>query len=246
MNHWKRMLPLFILTLIAFACESQTQGGADKAVVLPAASGPANLGPDGVIDIEKVDDSLDNRGLAEATFAGGCFWCTEAVFERVEGVEAVYSGYTGGGEIDPTYEQVSSGATNHTEAVRVYYDSTVVDYRTLLEVFFATHDPTQLNRQGPDVGPQYRSGVFYHDEQQRRLAEAYRDELQQSGKYDRLIVTEITPLDVFYKAEAYHQNYYEQEYPPNAGYVRSVTRPKVEKFVKEYPQLLKERYRAGN
>ncbi|NJO03199.1 MAG: peptide-methionine (S)-S-oxide reductase MsrA [Bacteroidia bacterium] len=169
-------------------------------------------------------------GLAVATFAGGCFWCVEAVFERVEGVDRAVSGYSGGKEKNPTYEAVGGGLTGHAEAVQVYYDPEVVTYEELLEIFFATHDPTQLNRQGPDVGRQYRSAVFYHDEEQQKLVEAYVKKLEESGKFSNPIVTQRVPFETFYDAEDYHQDYYEHH--PENPYVISVTKPKVEKFKK--------------
>ena len=236
---------LFFLFLIPFlaGCSdtpadtagNRTVAPVQKTVDLPEA-------PDGVVDIETVDDRYDEQGLGEATFAGGCFWCTEAVFERVDGVKAVVSGYAGGSLDNPTYEQVSSGATDHAESIRVYYDTSVIDYPTLLEIFFASHDPTQLNRQGPDVGPQYRSAIFYQDEAQRLQAEGFLKAKRNAGEYDRPIVTELNFLETFYKAEAYHQGYYDRH--PNELYIRRVSRPKVEKFMKEYEHLLKERYRA--
>lgn len=185
---------------------------------------------------------LDTRydSLAKAYFASGCFWCTEAVFERVRGVADVRSGYTGGPEENPTYEQVSNHQTGHAEAVVVYYDPEVVSYEQLVEFFFASHDPTQVDRQGPDVGKQYRSGIFYLDEAQRRTAEAYKQQLDASGKYNRPIATEITAAGPFYLAEDYHQDYYARN--PNQPYVYNVSRPKVEKFEKEYAQYLKPEY----
>jgi peptide-methionine (S)-S-oxide reductase len=174
----------------------------------------------------------------KAYFASGCFWCTEEVFERVRGVEAVYSGYTGGEKVNPTYQEVGAGLTNHAEAVVVYYDPAVVSYELLLKFFYASHDPTQVNRQGPDVGRQYRSGVYYLNEQQRELATAYQAELDASGKYNKPIATEIAPAGAFYLAEAYHQDYYPNH--PENPYVQRVSRPKVEKFTREFPDYLKE------
>jgi peptide-methionine (S)-S-oxide reductase len=233
------LIPLLVMTGCADSPAEATQNRS-----APPAPGATDLpeAPAGVVDIETVDERYDSLGLAEATFAGGCFWCTEAVFERVEGVEAVVSGYAGGSLENPTYEQVSSGATDHAESIRVYYDPAVIDYPTLLQVFFASHDPTQLNRQGPDIGPQYRSAIFYHDEEQRRQAEAFLSEQRAAGKYERPVVTELNPLKAFYKAEAYHQGYYDLH--PNEAYIRRVSRPKVEKFMKEYPHLLKEKYKV--
>ncbi len=176
-------------------------------------------------------------------FASGCFWCTEAVYERVQGVIDVVSGYTGGTKRNPTYREVSYGQTNHAEAVRVVYDPEIVTYKELVEFFFASHDPTQLNRQGPDVGKQYRSGIFYKNEDEAAVARGVKNELDNSGKYSKPIVTEITPYSKFWMAEDYHQNYYEIH--PNDSYIRSVSRPKVEKFMKEYKDKLKPEYKKG-
>ncbi|MEL6560851.1 MAG: peptide-methionine (S)-S-oxide reductase MsrA [Bacteroidota bacterium] len=181
------------------------------------------------------------EGMEVATFAGGCFWCTEAVFERVKGVESVVSGYSGGKELNPTYYQVGSGRTGHAEAIQIIYDPKVVSYDNLLEIFFATHDPTTLNRQGPDVGPQYRSAVFYHNDGQKKAAAKYVNKLSSSGKFSNKIVTQRVPYLNFYEAEDYHQDYYEIN--PNQGYIVQVTRPKVNKFIKQYPQYLKDKYK---
>ncbi len=168
-----------------------------------------------------------------ATFGGGCFWCTEAAFEEIAGVESVTSGYAGGDVEDPTYEQVCNGDTGHAEVVQVGYDPDVVSYDELLEVFFAVHDPTTLNKQGPDVGEQYRSAVFYHDESQREATEAFVDELEAAGAYGGDdIVTEISPLETFYEAEAYHQNYYEKN--PSQGYCVVNVEPKVKKVREKF------------
>ena len=183
---------------------------------------------------------LDYQELDTATFAGGCFWCTEAYFERVEGVKKVISGYSGGTTPNPTYQEVSAGRTNYAEAVEVYFDPNEVSYQTLLQVFFATMDPTQLNRQGPDIGEQYRSVVFFHDQQQQNLAQEYIQKLSESGKYNKPIVTKVQPYERFYVAEDYHQDYYELN--PRDPYVRQVARPKVEKLEKEYQELLKPEY----
>ncbi|QSE98053.1 peptide-methionine (S)-S-oxide reductase MsrA [Fulvivirga lutea] len=179
--------------------------------------------------------------LDTAYFASGCFWCTEAVFERVKGVVDVVSGYAGGDRPNPTYQQVSAGITNYAEAVRIAYDPEVVSYKQLIEFFYASHDPTQLNRQGPDVGKQYRSEIYFQNDEEKKLAEARKEYLDQSGKYDSKVVTLITPYTNFYEAEDYHQNYYELH--PNQPYVYSVSRPKVEKFMKEYKEFLKEDYK---
>lgn len=176
-------------------------------------------------------------GLAVATFAGGCFWCTEAYFERLQGVKRVVSGYAGGGEQNPTYEQVSYGRTGHAEGVQVYFNRDEVSYQELLEVFFATHDPTTLNRQGPDVGKQYRSVVFYHNQEQQRQAQQYMRELTDAGTYKNKIVTQLVPFTKFWEAEDYHQDYYINN--PDDPYVQRVARPKVLKFEDTFRSRLK-------
>lgn len=172
-----------------------------------------------------------------ATFANGCFWCTEAIFEELDGVLSAVSGYTGGETIDPSYKEVCSGNTGHAECLQITYDTTKISFDELLEVFWQTHDPTTLNRQGADVGTQYRSGIFYHTEEQRIKAEAYKAELDKSGAFDRPIVTEITPFTVFYPAEDYHQQYYELNGNSNP-YCRVVIQPKLEKFRKVFKDKL--------
>jgi peptide-methionine (S)-S-oxide reductase len=173
-----------------------------------------------------------------ATLGGGCFWCTEAVFLAVQGVESVESGYAGGQTVNPSYEQVCDGGTGHAEVVQVVFDPSVIGYREVLEIFFATHDPTQLNRQGNDVGTQYRSAVFTHSDEQRKVALEVIDELQREDVYGGKIVTEVTPLaDDYYPAEAYHQNYFAQH--PNQGYCAAVVGPKVAKFRKKFVHRLK-------
>jgi len=172
-----------------------------------------------------------------ATFAGGCFWCTEAYFERLKGVQRVISGYCGGKEKNPTYQQVSNGQTGHAESVQIYFDPEQISYLDLLKVHFATHDPTTLNRQGPDVGEQYRSVVFYHNAQQREQAAKYMEDLSKSGRFKSKIVTQLVPYKQFYAAEKYHQYYYELH--PNDTYVQNVARPKVKKFETEFKGLLK-------
>lgn len=182
----------------------------------------------------------DTTLLQKSTFAGGCFWCTEAYFERLRGVELVESGYTGGKETNPAYEQVSNGKTGHAEAVRVWYNPDVITYRELLEVFFATHDPTTLNRQGPDVGKQYRSIVFFHNDEQRMQARNYMRALEDAGTFRNRIVTTLEPAGKFWIAEDYHQNYYENN--PDDPYVISVTHPKVLKFEDAFRKKLKAKY----
>ncbi|KOF01396.1 peptide methionine sulfoxide reductase [Roseivirga seohaensis subsp. aquiponti] len=180
------------------------------------------------------------KGNEIATFAGGCFWCTEAVFERVNGVKNVVSGYTGGKENNPTYEDVSYGRSTHAEAIQIYYDPKVISYQELLEVFFYTHDPTQVNRQGPDVGTQYRTEVFYHDENQKKLATDYISKLNQTGKYNKPIATKVTEYTKFWLAEDYHQNYYELN--PGNPYIINIAVPKVNKLKEHFPNLIKKKY----
>jgi len=175
--------------------------------------------------------------LAKATFAGGCFWCTEAVYAQLKGVQSVTSGYTSGTVLNPTYEQVCSGLTGHAEGVEIVYDPDRVPYEKLLEVFFSTHDPTTKNRQGIDVGTQYRSGVFYHDDQQKKTAEMVIQKLDGSGVFPARIVTEVTAATVFYPAEKYHQDYFANN--PRQPYCQAVVSPKVEKVRKVFKELLK-------
>jgi peptide-methionine (S)-S-oxide reductase len=177
--------------------------------------------------------------LEKATFGSGCFWCTEAVFQRLEGVTMVESGYSGGKIPSPTYEQVCAGTTGHAEVTQITYDPSRVTFDELLQVFWKTHDPTTLNRQGNDVGPQYRSVIFYHTEKQKELAGKYKRELDAAGAWKDPIVTEISPFTGFYKAEDYHQNYYnENRYKP---YCMFVIGPKLEKFEKVFKDKLKSR-----
>jgi peptide-methionine (S)-S-oxide reductase len=175
--------------------------------------------------------------LETATLGGGCFWCLEAVFERLEGVEKVVSGYTGGRVPDPSYELVCSGLTGHAEVVQITFDPSVLPYRELLEIFFAFHDPTTLNRQGNDVGTQYRSAIYYHSPEQERTARAVIEQLQRDGTWDDAIVTEVTPLDRFYPAEEYHQQYFQRN--PTRMYCQAVVAPKVAKLRREYAARLR-------
>jgi methionine-S-sulfoxide reductase len=166
-------------------------------------------------------------GLARATFAGGCFWCTEAVFQQLRGVHAVVSGYTGGSVEAPTYRAICTGTTGHAEAIQITFDPASVSYEALLEVFFATHDPTTRHRQGNDVGTQYRSAIFVHNEEQRQVATEFIRKLNESGRFGRPIVTEINAFNGFYRAEAYHQNYFRTN--PTQGYCQVIIAPKVQK-----------------
>lgn len=179
----------------------------------------------------------DTTILDTATFGGGCFWCTEAIFLMVKGVQSVDPGYEGGKIANPTYKEVCSGFTGHAEVIRVVYRPALVAYKDLLDIFWATHDPTTLNRQGADVGTQYRSVVFYHSEQQKLIAESYKNDLDTSGVFDQPIVTEIRPHTVFYPAEDYHQNYFNRN--KSEGYCRYVINPKLEKFKKNFSDKVK-------
>ena len=181
--------------------------------------------------------------MRTAIFAGGCFWCTEAVFQELEGVQDVVSGYAGGDEATADYRTVSTGRTNHAEAIRITYDASKITYGRLLQVFFATHDPTQLNRQGPDVGRQYRSAVFYADEAERQVAEAYIRQLDASGAFDRKIATTLEPLEAFYPAESYHQDYADRN--PDQPYIRFNALPKLDKVRKLFGGAVKEKQGKG-
>jgi peptide-methionine (S)-S-oxide reductase len=176
--------------------------------------------------------------LSKATLAGGCFWCTEAVYAQIKGVKSVTSGYLGGEVPNPTYKDVCTGLTGHAEAVEIEYDPLQVPFEKLLEVFFATHDPTTKNRQGADVGTQYRSGVFYHDDEQKRIAEEVIKRLDDSGAFPAKIVTEVTKATTFYPAEDYHQDYFTNN--PRQPYCQAVVAPKVEKVRKVFKDLLAE------
>jgi peptide-methionine (S)-S-oxide reductase len=175
--------------------------------------------------------------LDTATFGTGCFWCTEAIFQQLEGVEKVTSGYSGGTVVNPTYEEVCSKTTGHAECLNIVYDPAKISFDELLEVFWQTHDPTTLNRQGADAGPQYRSVVFYHNEEQKTKTAKYKTELDKSGAFNNPIVTTLEPFTIFYPAEAYHQNYYNNN--TSQGYCQFVIRPKLEKFEKVFKSKLK-------
>lgn len=186
----------------------------------------------------EVPDKQDLSGYEKAYFASGCFWCVEAIFESVRGVAEVVSGYAGGTEVDPTYEQVSYGRTGHAEAVEVYYDPEIVSYFELVQVFFGSHDPTTPNRQGPDRGPQYRSIAFYKSDVEQKTIRAYMDALEESGVYEGSIVTEITPFTKFYPAEDYHQDY--EKNNPNNPYVQNISIPRLNRFKANFADFLKE------
>lgn len=178
-----------------------------------------------------------SENLEKATFGTGCFWCTEALYESLDGVFDAVSGYEGGQKPNPTYNEVCSGNTGHAECVEVTYDSRKITYQELLEAFFRSHDPTTLNRQGADVGTQYRSVIFYHNDEQKRVAETAKTELDKAGAYNSPIVTEISAAEPFYPAEAYHQSYFANN--PNQGYCAFVIAPKLDKFKKVFREKLK-------
>jgi peptide-methionine (S)-S-oxide reductase len=181
-----------------------------------------------------------NPLLKKATLAGGCFWCVEAVFKRLRGVNSVMSGYAGAGSVAPSYEAVSSGATPFAEAIQIGFDPAVISFEKILDVFWAVHDPTTLNRQGNDIGRQYRSVIFYHDAEQKSQAENSVQQLAKSGKYAQKIVTAIEPFSNFFAAEQYHRDYYDQN--RSAGYCRLVIDPKIQKLYKDFKADLKEDY----
>ena len=214
-TRWTAILGLFLLALSTGCVPESTNAEAP----LPS-------------DAKVGDKISQNPNLAIATLAGGCFWCTEAVFERMIGVSEVTSGYIGGSMQDPDYKSVCSGRTGHAEAVQIIYDPSVVKFEDLLKVFFKTHDPTTLNRQGGDYGTQYRSAIFPQDEAQREVATQYIAQLNASGDFKDQIVTSVEPLSTWYPAEEYHQDYFRLN--PNAGYCRAVVANKVRKFNREF------------
>ncbi|MGB5204406.1 peptide-methionine (S)-S-oxide reductase MsrA [Eudoraea sp.] len=213
---------LLAITLFTTSCESKI-----KNKIEPAKE---------VVLAEKFSKQ-DLQKYETAYFASGCFWCVEAIFESVKGVKEVISGYSGGTEENPTYEQVSYGRTSHAEAVEVYYDPTEISYIELVQVFFGSHDPTSLNRQGPDRGAQYRSIAFYKNPEEKKIIETYMVALEESGNYEDPIVTEVTAFTKFYNAEDYHQDYERKN--PNNSYVRQVSIPRLNRFKKNFPDYLK-------
>jgi peptide-methionine (S)-S-oxide reductase len=180
---------------------------------------------------------METKNLETATLAAGCFWCVEAVFDDLRGVELVESGYSGGHTINPTYQQVCSETTGHAEVIQLKFDPNEISFKEILQVFFAVHDPTTLNRQGNDIGSSYRSAIFYHSDEQRRIAEEVIKEVEAEGVYDNPIVTEVTPFDKFYIAEDYHQEYFANN--PNQPYCAGVVAPKVAKFRQKFLSRLK-------
>jgi peptide-methionine (S)-S-oxide reductase len=207
-----------LLALLSFSCQSK-----EKNIILPHTNQPIKM-------------ELQEK-MEVATFAGGCFWCTEAVFLELNGVKSVISGYIGGKTINPTYKDICNGDTGHAEAIQIEFDSSKISFGELLEVFFATHDPTTLNRQGNDSGTQYRSEIFYHSERQKKTAEEYITLLTKENTFGKPIVTVISAESKFYEAEDYHQNYYNQN--QSQGYCSYVITPKVEKVRKLFKNKLK-------
>lgn len=210
---------LVLFTLIAYSCNTAQSSSSEAK-------------------LERSDSQYEN--FEKAYFASGCFWCVEAIFESVVGVEEVVSGYAGGSKETANYGAVCSGTTQHAESVLVYYDPLKVSYTTLLDVFFASHDPTTLNRQGPDAGPQYRSAIFYTDEVMGNEINSYIKKLKSDGTFNKPITTEVSPLKEFYPAEDYHQNY--ERNNPNNSYVQAVSIPRLNDFKRKLPNLLKENH----
>lgn len=189
------------------------------------------------VETRENNHNMENTNLQIATLGAGCFWCVEAIFLRVNGVQEVLSGYSGGKIANPTYREVSSGLTDHAEVVQVKFDPSVISYAKILEIFFKTHNPTMLNRQGADIGTQYRSAIFYHSEEQKGVAEEVKQMLDKAGIWNDPIVTEITPFKAFYKAEDYHQDYLSNN--KRQPYCQMVILPKIEKFEKLFEEYLK-------
>ncbi len=191
--------------------------------------------PQAVKVVQKTPGELEK--YAKAYFASGCFWCVEAVYESVRGVEEAISGYAGGTHPNPTYRLIGTGTTGHSETVEVYYDPEVVSFETLVKVYYGSQNPTTVNGQHPDYGSQYRSIIFYQNDEERKIAEDFKAKLDASGEYDKPIATEIVPFEKFYPAEDYHQDYEKRN--PNQSYVRSVSIPRLKRFQKKFPDLLK-------
>jgi peptide-methionine (S)-S-oxide reductase len=212
-----------LIALVSLSCQTKAKNSAQNSV-----EPQANFEKPSVADLQEYET---------AYFASGCFWCVEAIFESVKGVKEAVSGYAGGTEENPTYEQVSYGRTTHAEAVEVYYDPDEVTFFELVQVFYGSHDPTTLNRQGPDRGPQYRSIAFYKNEDERKIIEQYQKALDESGVYGKPIVTQIQPFTTFWKAEEYHQDYERKH--PNDSYIRNVSIPRLNRFKENFREYLK-------
>ena len=234
---------LTLSLVIGQGCQNKLDNGSDNLAVTETTT--EEIQQNTHRDTYPIAEYTENNNLeaySTAIFAGGCFWCTEAAFERIDGVVDVLSGYSGGHKDYPTYKGVGAGTTGHTEAIYIYYDKDVVSYETLLDVLFVAHDPTTLNRQGPDVGEEYRSAIYFETESEKEIVDLKIRALNSSGTFKNKIVTEVAEYEEFWVAEGYHQNFYELN--PNQGYVRQVSRPKVEKVVKTFPHLLKKKYKS--
>lgn len=219
-----KFITLSIVTLISFNCQSKDRENKVSKEVK--------------VEYENsTEDIVDFEQYETAYFASGCFWCVEAVFESVKGVKEAVSGYSGGTQSNPTYEKVSSGRTGYAEAVKVYYDPKIISFQDLVIIFFGSHDPTTLNQQGPDEGPQYRSIAFYKTETEKKIIQDYIAKLTNDKVYKKPIITEVKKFDKFYDAEDYHQNY--EKLNPNNSYVRNVSIPRLNKFKKKFPNYLK-------
>lgn len=229
------ILTAVALLALSIGCEQQ---GSSKIAAVNKAYNDVTKESDSIIMAADAQSATKSGKLEKATFGSGCFWCTEAVFQNLKGVESVVSGYSNGDVENPTYEDVCTGRTGHAEVIQVTYDPAVLKFEDLLKVFWQTHDPTTPNQQGHDIGTQYRSGVFYHTDEQRKIAEQYKQQLDASKAFPKPIVTEITAIKSFYPAEKYHQNYFNAN--PAQSYCQFVIRPKVEKFNKDFKALLKD------
>lgn len=218
--YFKSFIPILIISLVAISTCAQKE---------------SHTKPKNTVQ----NKTIMNTSTDTATFANGCFWCIEAIFQDVKGVEKVTSGYTDGDTKNPTYKEVCSGQTGHAEALQIVYHPSIISFDELLEIFWKTHDPTTLNRQGGDVGTQYRSGIYFHNNEQKEKAEHYKAELDKSGAFNNPIVTEIKPFSVFYPAEDYHQQYFNNNENQNP-YCTMVIRPKVDKFKKVFKDKLKQ------
>lgn len=214
---YKFILKSLLFTLFFQSCNSQNQPIDNKSPVW--------------------EPEITYNNLNKAYFASGCFWCVEAIYESIKGVEEVYSGYAGGETKYPTYKQIGTGLTNHSESVEIIYDKSIVNFKTLVEVFFGSHDPTTINRQGPDYGSQYRSIAFYSNENEKEIIENHIIKLKKDKIFKSQIVTEVKAFKIFYYAEEYHQDYKKKN--PNNPYVKAVSIPRLNRFKNKYPYLLK-------
>ncbi len=223
------------LTAVAFFLLSCSKN--DQTKIIRQSDSAKNSDTSEISENKKPATITDTSRLSKATFAAGCFWCEEVVFESVTGVGEVISGYAGGNTKNPTYEEVGTGTSGHAESFQVYYDSSQIDYQTLLKVFFASQDPTQVNGQGPDIGSQYRSIIFYHNDYEKQMAEKFISELNQSGKFSKPIAVQVVPFTKFWPAEKYHQDYILNN--PGNSYVQNESIPRLKRTQKQIPDLIK-------